>query len=279
MSEEPALPQDGDDLRPGAMLARARAARQLGIPEIAERLKYGTRQIEALEADDYGRLPGTTFVRGMIRGYSKLVGMDPAPALKALERRNIPAQTTVDLRTKRIPFPDGNKRATRLYLVLSVITLLAIVVVLYEWHFTELLPAPVAVNVVPAAPRPAPEAAAAAPIETENVAPVSRATPVTPVTPVTLAAMADTGNARAGRGNARRIQLEFQRESWVEIKDRAGRILLSQLNPAGTQKVVQGAPPFSVIIGNAANVRVTYKDAPVDLMPYVRVEVARLTLE
>ena len=276
MSEESTLPQDGDDLRPGAMLARARAARQLGIPEIAERLKYGTRQIEALEADDYGRLPGTTFVRGMIRGYSKLVGMDPAPALKALERRNIPAQTTVDLRTKRIPFPDGNKRATRLYLVLAVITLLAIVVVLYEWHFTELLPAPVAVNVVPAAPRPAPEAAAAAPVRTENVAPVSRATPVTPVT---LAAMADTGNARAGRSNASRIQLEFQRESWVEIKDRAGRILLSQLNPAGTQKVVEGAPPFSVIIGNAANVRVTYKDAPVDLMPYVRVEVARLTLE
>jgi len=258
------------------MLARARAVRQLGISEVAERLKYGARQIEALEADDYGRLPGTTFVRGMIRGYSKLVGMDPAPALKALERRNIPAQATVDLRTKRIPFPDGNKRATRLYFVLSVITLLAIVVVLYEWHFAEVPAAPVAVHAVPAAPRPAPEAAVAAPVETENVAPVTFATPVKPVTPV---AMADTGNAPASRGNARRIQLEFQRESWVEIKDRAGRILLSQLNPAGTQKVIEGAPPFSVIIGNAANVRVTYKDASVDLMPYVKVEVARLTLE
>jgi cytoskeleton protein RodZ len=279
MSEEHALPQDGDDLSPGAMLARARAVRQLGISEVAERLKYGARQIEALEADDYGRLPGTTFVRGMIRGYSKLVGMDPAPALKALERRNIPAQATVDLRTKRIPFPDGNKRATRLYLVLSVITLLAIVVVLYEWHFAEVPPAPVAVNAVPAAPRPAPQAAVAALVETKNVAPITPAAPATPVTPLTPVAMADTGKAPASRGNARRIQLEFQRESWVEIKDRAGRTLLSQLNPAGTQKVVEGAPPFSVIIGNAANVRVTYKDASVDLMPYVKVEVARLTLE
>src|SRR3972149_5281937 len=137
MSEEHALLQDGDDLGPGAMLARARAVRQLGISEIAERLKYGARQIEALEADDYGRLPGTTFVRGMIRGYSKLVGMDPAPALKALERRNIPAQATVDLRTKRIPFPDGNRRATRLYLALSVVALIAIAGILYEWHFAE----------------------------------------------------------------------------------------------------------------------------------------------
>lgn len=75
MSEEDAAPQDGDDLGPGAMLARARAERQLGIPDVAERLKYGARQIEALEADDYGRLAGTTFVRGMIRSYAKLVGM------------------------------------------------------------------------------------------------------------------------------------------------------------------------------------------------------------
>src|SRR3989304_2809872 len=152
MSEEHAAPQDGDDLGPGAMLARARAVRQLGISEVAERLKYAARQIEALEADDYGRLPGARFVRGMIRGYAKLVAMDPAPVLKALERRNIPAEVTVDLRTQRIPFPDGNRRATRLYLALSVVVLLAIAGILYEWHFAEVPPAPVAVNAVPAAP-------------------------------------------------------------------------------------------------------------------------------
>lgn len=272
MSEEQAPPLNADDLGPGAMLARARAERQLGIAEVAARLKYAARQIEALEADDYGRLPGTTFVRGMIRGYAKLVGLDPASALKALERRNIPAQATVDLRTQRIPFPDGNKRATRLYIVLSVIALLAIAVVLYERHFAGVPTAPVTVNAVPPAPRPAPEAAVAAPVETEIEAPVA------PVAPV---AMAESGAAPTSRSNSRgrRIQFEFLRESWVEIKDREGRTLLSQLNPAGTQKVVEGTPPFSVIIGNAANVRVTYNDAPVDLKPYVKIEVARLTLE
>ena len=267
MSEEHAAPQDGDDLGPGAMLARARAERQLGIPEVAERLKYGARQIEALEADDYVQLAGTTFVRGMIRSYAKLVRMDPAPFLKALERRNIPAQVTVDLRTKRIPFPDGNKRATRLYLALSVVVLLAIAGILYEWHFAEV--APTLVSVAPPAPRSAPEAAVAAPVEPDTVAPVAPA------------AVTESGAAPVSRDNSRgrRIQLEFQKESWVEIKDREGMTLLSQLNPAGTQKVVEGAPPFSVIIGNAANVRVTYRDVPVDLKPYVKVEVARLTLE
>jgi len=99
--------------------------------------------------------------------------------------------------------------------------------------------------------------------------------------PATPAAVAQSGAAPVRRGNSegRRIRFEFQQESWVEIKDRDGLILLSQLNPAGTQKVVEGAPPFSVIIGNAANVRVIYRDVPFDLRPYVKVEVARFTLE
>lgn len=265
MSEEHAAPRDEDDLGPGAMLARARAERQLGVAEVAERLKYGARQIQALEADDYGRLAGTTFVRGMIRSYAKLVGMDPAPVLAALERRNIPAQVTVDLRTQRIPFPDRNKRATRFYLALSVIVLLAIGGILYEWRFAEVVPTPV--SVAPPAPQSAPEAAVAASVESETVA------------PVTPAYLTESGAAPVSRGRGGRIELQFQRESWVEIKDRDGMTLLSQLNPAGTQKVVEGAPPFSVIIGNAANVRVTYKNAPFDLRPYVKVEVARFTLE
>jgi cytoskeleton protein RodZ len=269
MSEQHAAPQDGDDLGPGAMLARARVERRLGIPEIAERLKYGPRQIEALEADDYGRLAGTTFVRGMIRGYAKLVGMDPAPVLQALDRRNIPAQASVDLRTQRIPFPDGNRRATRLYLALSVIVLVAVGGILYEWHFAGVAPTPVSIRVAPPGPRAAREAAVAAPVDQETPA------------HVTPAAMTESGNAPVSRDGAggRRIELEFQKESWVEIKDRDGKTLLSQLNAAGTQKVVEGAAPFSVIIGNAPNVRVTYNDAPFDLTPYVRVEVARFTLE
>jgi cytoskeleton protein RodZ len=76
-----------------------------------------------------------------------------------------------------------------------------------------------------------------------------------------------------------RIRLEFDSDSWVEIKEKDGRTLMSQLNPAGARRVVVGRPPLSVVIGNAAAVRLTYNDAPVDLKPYVKIEVARLTLE
>ena len=76
-----------------------------------------------------------------------------------------------------------------------------------------------------------------------------------------------------------RIQLEFGELSWVEIKQANGKILLSQLNPAGSRQSIEGVPPFDVVIGNAASVKLKYNDEPVDLRPYFKVDVARLTLE
>ncbi|MGH8681156.1 MAG: DUF4115 domain-containing protein [Burkholderiales bacterium] len=37
--------------------------------------------------------------------------------------------------------------------------------------------------------------------------------------------------------------------------------------------------PFSLVIGNAAGVKLRYNDAEVDLTPYTRIDVARLTLK
>ncbi|MGA8006731.1 MAG: DUF4115 domain-containing protein, partial [Burkholderiales bacterium] len=76
-----------------------------------------------------------------------------------------------------------------------------------------------------------------------------------------------------------RIMLHFDAESWVEIRDASGKVLLSQLNPAGSEKVVQGTPPFSVVVGNAQHVQLTYDGQAFDLAPHIRVEVARFTLK
>jgi len=76
-----------------------------------------------------------------------------------------------------------------------------------------------------------------------------------------------------------RIVLRLEREAWIEVKDGAERLLISSLNAAGTERVVQGRPPFSLVIGNAQYVSVIYDGKPVDLQPYVKVEVARLTLQ
>jgi cytoskeleton protein RodZ len=74
------------------------------------------------------------------------------------------------------------------------------------------------------------------------------------------------------------LVLAFHDFSWTEVRDRDGRVLVSRMNPGGTTQTVAGPPPLELVIGNAADVRVTYKGKPVDLVPYTRQNVARFTL-
>ena len=85
--------------------------------------------------------------------------------------------------------------------------------------------------------------------------------------------------AVAPKAGTRRIQIKFERESWVEIRGRDGKVLTSELNQGGTEKVVDGSPPFTLIIGNAHHVKLSYDDRPINLAPHVKVEVARFTLD
>ncbi len=62
----------------GAQLAALREARGWTTAQIA------SRQIQALEADNYAALPGMVIVRGFIRSYAKVLQADPAPILAAI---------------------------------------------------------------------------------------------------------------------------------------------------------------------------------------------------
>jgi cytoskeleton protein RodZ len=75
------------------------------------------------------------------------------------------------------------------------------------------------------------------------------------------------------------LHFVFEEDSWVEVRDRQGRPILSKLAGRGSEETVTGEGPFSVVIGNAKAVRLTYNGKPIDLAPHTRVKVARLTLE
>ena len=301
-------------LSPGVALARRRLERGLSLEDVAQHLKFGVRQITALEEDDFSKLPGATFVRGMIRSYAKLLDMDAAPLLQELGRREIPAPATVYLRTTRIPFPDGAKRSTRVYAALSVLVVLAALAVAYEWQtgsapWSAGTTAPVAQRAPVAVPEPlAPPALPAenrasppAVVGSTSVEPAAAVPPpatvqggkaagVAVTVPPAVAKAAEAfpaaqGNPTAvrvpvsGAAGKARLVLQFQQESWVEVKQADGRILLSQMNRGGSEQEVGGTPPFDVVIGNAPSVRLFYNGQSVDLRPHYKVDVARLILE
>jgi len=256
------------------LLAERRAAMGLSLSDVANRLKFAPRQIEALEAGEYDKLPGMTFVRGMTRGYARLLELDAEPLVRALERGHAPEPVPVEMHSESIPFPDGRKGSTRIYLSLSALILLAVGAVLYEGRFgmPQILvrghpSAASSLPAVPAAASPEPPAAAAVP-------PVPEASVAVPA-----AAASEAPSGTAGEAPAARIQLQFQEQSWVEVRDGSGNVLTSQINPARSTRTVEGDPPFALVIGNASHVRMTYKNEPVDLKPYTKTNVARLTLK
>ncbi|HLB16257.1 MAG TPA: helix-turn-helix domain-containing protein [Burkholderiales bacterium] len=254
---------------PGRALAAARQARGMTVTEVALRLKFSPRKIEALEADRYDALPGPTMVRGMIRGYARLVGLDPKPLVGALQRELGEGPSTMAMRPQAmdVPFPREPRRGSFVYVLLSAVVVIAVASVVLEWVLRPDTPPAVA-------PRPAQQIPAPAP-----AAPVVAPAPEAPPVSVVMMEQSPEAQLRAAILAGKRIEMVFNEESWVEIRDAEGRIVFSQLNAAGTRRKVEGVAPFSLVIGNAAGVKLRYNDAEIDLAPYTRTDVARLTLK
>ena len=268
----------------GEELARARAALGLSVKDVAQQLKFAARQIEALEQGRFDELPTGTFARGMVRSYARLLKLDAEPLVARIAGRvAVPDNAAASAPAHRpIPSTDSARRSNLIYAALSLAILAVIAGVVFQWQreragaarltFVAAADAPTR-----AAPEPAPAPAAAAPAaEPQRLASAAVSSPgAAPVAQAEAPAPA----AAAPAEGAHRIALRFDRESWVEIRGHNGKALISQLNPAGSERVVDGKPPFALIIGNAQYVRMTYDERPVDLAPYIKVEVARFTLD
>lgn len=262
----------------GAALARARQDAGLSLEEAARQLKFALRQLEALERGELQRLPGGAAVRGMVRSYARFLRLDPEP-LVARIAAGTEAQDAERLAQRfrqPVPFSDGSRRSNLAYIALSLALLAVVAAVAFEWRQER---SAARLSFVSAAQQPAEPARLALASATPN------ATPTTPPPPAPAPSSAGSAppavQAEDGTGDARRgrIALQFERESWVEIRSGSGKLLVSQLHAPGSERVVAGVPPFAMVIGNAQYVRLSYNDKPVDLMPHVKVEVARFTLE
>ncbi|MDH4095587.1 MAG: helix-turn-helix domain-containing protein [Betaproteobacteria bacterium] len=276
MTERPAAAGDGPEaaVEPvGTTLKAAREAAGLGLEEVARRLRFAPRQLDALERGDWGRLPGGAAVRGMVRQYARLLELD-ADALVARAGQGAPLPEQLAQRFQQpVPFSDGSRRTNAAYVALSLVLLVVVGAVAYQWRMERADRG--RLNFVSAAQQPAePARAPQAPAVPAGAVAAS----VTPASG-TPQAVAPAPAASVPTGPRRRLVLRFEEEAWVEIHSGTGALLVSHLHPAGTERVVSGIPPFSIVIGNAQHVQLLYNDQPVDLMPHVKVEVARFTLE
>ena len=121
----------------------------------------------------------------------------------------------------------------------------------------------------------APDAATDAAVETTSAGEAAAAPAADSVAASPAALAAAPAATAAGSGQ---LSFRFGADSWVEVRDASGTILHSGTNRAGSTRSVQGTAPFTLVVGNAANVTLEQDGKAVDLAAHVRGSVARLTL-
>jgi len=300
----------------GTALREARMHQGLSVDEVSNRVKFAPRQIEALEADDFAHLPETAFLRGFVRSYARLLQIDPSPLLAALPQASAEPVPLTGKAPADMPYPDVNSERKSSIIWLAAALAVAVVLVLFAWLLgakpkeqnapeatvsggknatveTLVLPEAVPVSAV-ADPEPVTVTSGVAktiaekPIAEKPGAEIIKAVDSPPTvqvaaTPARPAAVpiGKPVNVPVATNNLPEqtaIRMTFDADSWVEITDKNGKVLLSQLNHAGTEQAINGSPPFSLTIGYAKGVRLNYKGKPVDLAPYDIADVAHLTL-
>jgi cytoskeleton protein RodZ len=250
------------------------------VEEVATRLRLMQRQVEAIEADDFASLGQPVFARGFVRNYAKLLDLPPEALLARMAGES--ADTRVVTQPPAPPPRSWLSSPWLILLMLGLVVAVAVPIGLYLWlnsdsgeEEAQTMPASPALTAEPAVSPPATDSAA------EPAAP-----PAPPAEPAKAAvAVAASEHPAAAAANAepsspaRVLNFEFGDESWVEIRDASGRMVHRQLNTPGSQVEVTGRPPFDLVVGNAAQVRMTYNGRPIDLEPFIEVTVARFTLE
>ena len=297
----------------GQTLAAERERQGLSRADAAQRLHMSAYQVEALETGDFTRLPKGTFLRGFVRNYAKVLGLAPDAVIPLLVEDAPPGgRPGIVVPTQNIRFDPLHERLQSPYVKAAAISFVVVAVALaamYWWVFIRPAPpagmprkpqaptppvaaipipetAPAISPVVAPAPLAMPAATVAAAPAKPLPAPAKAAAPakVAAADKFFVADRAPTDNDApatapvVGEGPGK-LKFRFHGDSWVEIRDARGKVILSRLNQAGSEARVAGQPPFSLVVGNAPEVELFYNDREVDLESHTKVAVARLTVE
>jgi cytoskeleton protein RodZ len=224
----------------GQMLRAAREEKQWSLRFTEDTTKIRVRYIQALEEEDYGILPGTTYVKGYLRTYAKHLGLNPDEIIQLYNNSEVP-ETIKALETPdHVPIRKGPFWFRPLVAGVMAVLAIGLVVGIAEWSHrsTEKLSNSAY----------SPAALPSAPPKTETTAPKQTTPePVQSTPPSVVAATQDGLTA----------QLVFTQPCWIVVQA-DGQPMFQGTFTAGTSKEVKGTSKIELVtVGNAGGVTVT----------------------
>ncbi|MGK0673717.1 MAG: helix-turn-helix domain-containing protein [Halothiobacillaceae bacterium] len=267
----------------GEMLRKAREAQGLTPAELAAQLNLDVRLIDALEAEDLAALPAPVYVRGYLRRLALNLALEEGTLLRAYQRLDgtaepAPLRVAPPIETMK---PSSAGRRGWSWLIAGLVLG---VVVLGFYGATRLPESWVESMIKPSVEggeHPAVAATTTVPVPTPSIPPPTEL-PLPPGPPA-----ADHGVPAPVVGEVMPppaspppvsepstpsgLELRIDKlESWVQIKDAAGKVLFEGMLKPGSTRQIDGVRPFQVVIGRAEAVTLHLDGKTVDLAPYAR---------
>jgi cytoskeletal protein RodZ len=267
------MPAFGENLR------REREMRGVSLEEIASFTKISRRFLEAIEEDDFARLPGGIFARSFIRSYVRYLGLDEDRVMAEYQLAARP-QEDVDLH-----WAPTSKSVTPRPVVRAPLVATLVGIILFSggyalYHYSRR----VAETPPPPAPSPvatpSPAAAAAQPIASTNptALPAGVNPPAGGTAPGTIRAVAASvpgapaaGESLPTQAAARPagppssqptqdadlvLQVAATERSWVAV-DADGKAAFQRVMDPNEVKTVKARDSFDVTAGNAQGIILT----------------------
>jgi len=286
------VPSSVSSLLPaGRQLRNAREALELTPEQVAQQLKLSVRQINAIEQEAFDELPSNLFIRGFVRNYARLLRIDVEPLLAYLAEVLPSEQPATPQTDSSVPQglilaePYSAKQRHFSPTILMALLGVAIGTAAAFWFLQQPSNPELALVEVDSPPViDVPVASAAVEQAVESAAaPTSVASAISTASRVQIASAIETAANSASAPSVvatqassvaivpvGAIRIVSTTDSWVQIIDANGTKVLSEIVRPGSERTVDGKPPFAVKVGNAPKTQLYFHGQNVDLSPYLK---------
>ena len=289
-------------------LSDIRATKKWEQIDVANSMRLSVAQIAAMETRNWSVLPGASYIKGFLRNYCKLLGVEATPYLDQFARDVPSTQTPIAVKQLE-PDLGSFKPAKSMTLSTSMgktlgqfsqntahhaasLPWLRLCFVALACTFAFLLYWERAVWFTPAYDwAQAQFASVSIPSSSTSATPTTSATPVSSPAPVVANALAveaptvvvpqsvtPVPDVATGAG-LRRVDLVYSGNAWVDIKDAGGELVYSKLGKNGEADTLALKPPLTLVTGAAHNTVLKIDGKAIDLEGIAANSVAKFKIQ
>jgi cytoskeleton protein RodZ len=261
---------------PGEHLHRVREENKMSVKQVADSLHLEVRIIETLENDDYESGIPSIFMKGYIRNYAKLMGIDPEPLIVAFDNKEQPEEKQSKSANKQAQLKPKKQAKSNDFWpkIVTIIIVLTLIIFIALWQFS-----PSNDEVVPDEDMAKFNNSSWTPPSIDETTPTTSpertaveqpmTTPNQP-TPPPVAAPVEEPKDHS-------IHLTFKAKVWIRITDNTGKRLFQGTAKEGKSLVFEGTPPYKLRVGNDKDIDIEYQGNTKDIKDYPKYKNKRKT--